>query len=235
MAAKYLDFRFRELKTEPDGRTFSGYASTFGNTDLGGDVVAPGAFSKSLAKHRRDDTMPLMAWMHQLDKIPGRWTSLVEDAKGLSVKGELLNTQLGNDTRELLKAKAINGLSIGYQIELSDYNAAGDRVLKEIDLWEISVVSMPMNPAARVTAVKLSEVAATIQTISDFERLGREAFGLSRSVAKRFASKTWPHFREAVHGEEAGTALDTLAEELEGAAVLGLIHAAADKIRGIEV
>jgi uncharacterized protein len=231
LAAQYLDCRFLDIKAAADGRTFSGYGAVFGNTDLGGDIVVPGAFRKSLAEHEQAGTMPALFWMHQPDKVPGKWTSMSEDAKGLHVTGEFVNTVLGNETRELLKAKAINGLSIGYKTIEADYNRDGERLLKELDLWEVSVVSMPMNPQARVTAVKLAEIAAVVQTISDYERLGRDAYGLSRSVAKRFAAKTWPHFREAVHGEPAGTSLETIRDELESATVLSVLHAAAAKIR----
>ena len=235
MAANYLDFRFLDLKAAADGRTFSGYGSVFNNTDLGGDIVAPGAFSKSLAEHRRNDTMPLMFFMHQPDKVPGKWTSITEDQRGLAVQGELLNTQLGAETAELLKAKAINGLSIGYLPVDSELNRDGTRMLKEVDLWEVSIVSMPMNAQARVTAVKLAEVAESIVSIRDFERLARDAFGLSRGVAKTFAGRVWPHFHEAVHGEPVASSLEALREELVDATLLTLIRARANKIRGTRI
>ena len=136
------------------GREFEGYGSTFGNVDFGGDVVVPGAFKTSLAQYKNDNSLPPMFWMHQADQVPGKWLSMEEDDKGLYVKGILANTQLGNEVHTLLKMDAVKGMSIGYITREADYTNDGVRLLKQIDLIENSIVSLPMNPKAQVQYVK---------------------------------------------------------------------------------
>jgi HK97 family phage prohead protease len=146
-----------ELKSVTEAGSFEGYGSVFGNVDLGGDVVAPGAFKDTLRQHEQDGVLPQMFWMHQPDQVPGRWLSMSEDSRGLYVRGMLADTVLGKDTRTLLLMKAIRGLSIGYSIEdhKSDVSyEGGARVLKKVNLWEVSLVSLPMNPSALVEAAK---------------------------------------------------------------------------------
>jgi len=173
-------------------REFEGHGSIFGNVDLGGDVVVPGAFKRTLADHKRSGTLPAMFWMHQPDKVAGAWTHMEEDRKGLYVRGELAPTPLGDEMRTLLKMKAVRGLSIGYAINQSDYDRDGNRLLKEIDLWEVSLVSLAMNPLAQVEAVKsrLSSLGEYVPTEREFERSLRDA-GYSKSVARHLAGKVF--------------------------------------------
>ena len=172
------------------GLTFEGHGSLFGNRDLGGDVVLPGAYAKSLADHAKAGTMPLMFWMHQADQVPGLWKEIAEDKAGLYVKGELLDTSLGRDVRTLLENKAVRGLSIGYQARNVDWDRDGNRLLKQVDLHEVSVVSMAMNPLARVEAMKarLSRDGEYVPTERELERLFRDA-GCSKSVAKTLIAR----------------------------------------------
>lgn len=178
-----------ELKSI-DARQFQGHGSVFSNRDLGGDIVVPGAFRRSLARHKAEGTRPLMFWMHKPDHVPGVWEEIKEDEGGLFVRGELVDTQLGNEMRTLLKHKAVRGLSIGYRPVEVDYDVDGNRLLKEIDLWEVSIVSMAMNPLARVEAAKarLSASGEYVPTPREFEETLRQA-GCSRSVAKMCISK----------------------------------------------
>jgi HK97 family phage prohead protease len=147
-------FEFKSLAS----REFEGLGSVFGNVDLGGDVVLPGAFSKSLAQHKQARTLPQMFFSHQMDKVPGKWLEMSENSSGLQVRGVLANTQLGDEMHTLLKLGALRGLSIGFTIpdHANDvsYNQDGVRMIKNVDLWEVSLVSLPMNPAAQVSAVK---------------------------------------------------------------------------------
>ena len=137
----------------PQG-AFEGYASIFGLVDLGDDIVVRGAFRDSLMK--RGAGRVKMLWMHRADEPIGRWTSLSEDARGLKVAGQLnLDVAKAREVHALLRAGTVDGLSIGYRSE----HAVRDRVtglrnLLKIDLWEISVVTFPMLPQARVFAVK---------------------------------------------------------------------------------
>jgi HK97 family phage prohead protease len=167
-------------------RELEGLGAVFRNKDLGGDIIAPGAFAKSL-KQPKQAVRPML-WMHKPDAVIGRWDSMREDDTGLVVKGVLADTDLGNEIHTLLKMEAVRGLSIGYSVEDFGYNKEGARILKEIDLWEVSVVSMPMNPLATIQHVKsrLSAAGEYVPTIKEFESSLRNA-GCSRAVAKQIA------------------------------------------------
>lgn len=171
-------------------REFEGYGSVFGNVDLGGDIVVPGAFKDSLERHKSEGTMPLMYWMHQSDQVPGVWTDMSEDSNGLYVKGELVDTALGRDVRTLLSKKAVRGLSIGYSTVDSDRDNRGRRRLKQLDLYEVSIVSMAMNPLAKVEAMKarLSADGEYVPSQREIEHWLREK-GCSRSVARLMTAR----------------------------------------------
>jgi HK97 family phage prohead protease len=175
-------------------RQFEGYLSTFGNVDHGGDIVVRGAFKKTLSEWKARDELPPMFWMHQADRVPGKWLAMSEDDDGLYVKGELAETELGNEMHTLLGMKAVRGMSIGYVVEERDYSKEGHRLLKEIDLWEGSIVSMGMNPLAKVEAVKsrLSKSGEFVPQPADFKRSLEQHLrdvGCSWSVAKQLVSK----------------------------------------------
>ena len=142
----YLPFEIKEVS----GKEITGHGSVFGNVDLGGDVVMPGAFKRSLATK----TMPAMLWQHDSTKPIGIWTVAREDETGLYLKGELADTTDGRDARVLAAMGAIKGLSIGFQLIDFDFDKSGNRLIKEVDLWETSLVTFPMNPKAQIEAVK---------------------------------------------------------------------------------
>ena len=177
-----------------NSREFEGYGSVFGNRDYGGDIVMPGAFKRSLAQHRKLGQLPAMCWMHDTKMIPGAWTDMYEDDRGLVVKGVLAKTPLGDETRELItmEPKAVGGLSIGYQTVDQDYDKDGNRLLKEVDLWETSVVSMAMNPLAQIIHAKtrLSERGEYVPSIREFENILRKV-GCSTDVSKRIITKVY--------------------------------------------
>ena len=143
-----------DAKSVGEDGTFHGYASLFGVTDLGGDVVQRGAFSKSLTQ-RPASRVKMLREHAQMEPI-GVWSEIAEDAKGLRVSGKLvLDTVKGRETHALLKAGALDGLSIGYRTKSSRLDKAkGVRLLDEVELHEISVVTFPMLPSATVDAVK---------------------------------------------------------------------------------
>ncbi|MGP9821278.1 HK97 family phage prohead protease [Salinarimonas sp. NSM] len=133
---------------------FEGYASVFGVTDLARDVVQPGAFGKSLAV--RGARGVRMLWQHDPAEPIGTWLKLEEDARGLRVRGRL-NLAVGRarEIHALMREGAIDGLSIGYRVTKAAAERGGRRrLLHEVDLWEISIVTFPMLPAARVAMVK---------------------------------------------------------------------------------
>jgi uncharacterized protein len=177
-----------EVKAVGDNE-FEGHGSVFGNVDLGGDIVVPGAFKRSLAQHKKSGTLPQMFWMHDPAQVPGKWTDMGEDSKGLYVKGVFAPTQLGQEVKTLLNMKAVRGLSIGYMTKDSDFDDDGNRLIKEVDLWEVSVVSLAMNPAAQVEAMKarLSATGEYVPTKRQFEKSLRD-LGYSKSFAVKAAS-----------------------------------------------
>jgi uncharacterized protein len=140
-------------QVQPDG-SFEGYASLFRVPDLGKDVVEPGAFSHSLT--RRGAAGIKLLWQHDPGEPIGRWLSLAEDARGLFVQGRLsLGVRRARDIHALMRDGAVDGLSIGFRTLRQRHDPrTGLRRLIQIDLWEISVVTFPMLPQARVSAVK---------------------------------------------------------------------------------
>ncbi len=131
-----------------------GYASLFGVADSGGDIVQSGAFARSLA--RRGAAGVKMLWQHNAAEPIGVWSSIVEDAKGLKVTGRLdLSVARAREGLSLIRSGAVDGLSIGFRTRrASTSKATGLRRLFDIDLWEISVVTFPMQTGARIDAVK---------------------------------------------------------------------------------
>jgi HK97 family phage prohead protease len=184
---KFLHFDLKAYHDDDDeeekGR-FSGYGSIFGNKDLGNDVVEAGAFAKSLRKRKPKEVKLL--WQHKQDMPIGVFDKISEDGDGLAVQGRLaLGTQMGRDAYELMKMGALDGLSIGYKADPSkqDYDSRRRRrMLKEVDLLEISLVTFPMNPKARVSAVKGED-----WTIREWERFFRDEASLSHSESKACA------------------------------------------------
>ena len=131
---------------------FEGYASLFGVPDLSRDTVMRGAFAKSLAVKR-----PVrLLWQHDPAEPVGIWTAIREDARGLFCQGQLnLEVQRGRELQALLRQGAVDGLSIGFKTLRSRRDpATGGRQLIDVDLWEISLVSFPLLPEARVSAAK---------------------------------------------------------------------------------
>ncbi len=128
-----------------------GYASVFGRPDQGGDVVESGAYAASLGSGRRVK----MLWQHDPREPIGTWDEIREDATGLYVKGRLLDgVARAREARELILAGAIDGLSIGYRTVQAHRNDKGQRLLSEVELWEVSLVTFPMLPEARLASAE---------------------------------------------------------------------------------
>lgn len=144
--------RFGDGITVQDGTEISGYASLFGSVDQGGDVVAKGAYGTSLNAGTKVGRRIKMLWQHDPSQPIGVWDEVREDARGLWVKGRILDgVARGREAAALIAAGAIDGLSIGYRTVRAAKNDSGQRVLTELDLWEVSLVTFPMLPTARVT------------------------------------------------------------------------------------
>lgn len=140
-----------EIKALEEDGTFEGYAAVFGNKDRGGDVIEPGAFRRTIG--HKGGALPVL-WQHNTDEPIGVGLEMREDDRGLWIKAKLaLTTVRGREAYDLLKMGAIKGLSIGYRV-VKDAIEEGARRLKEIELYEYSVVTIPMNPLAEIAAVK---------------------------------------------------------------------------------
>lgn len=209
-----------QVKDLSDEGTFEGYGSVFGNRDSYGDKVMPGSFVGSLAKHKREGSKVLMLWQHNPDEPIGVWDDLAEDAKGLWGKGRIImDTQRGREAHALMKAGAIQGLSIGYRVIKSEPDG-NDMLLKEMDLLEISPVSFPANRRARIEAVKnekMEEFARRLRDgdplpVKEFEDILREA-GVPKTMATQIASVG---YAKAIRSESEGKANDAAAKFLKG-------------------
>ena len=208
MKTKHFDVGFEIKAVNADG-TVEGYGSVFGVRDNYDDVIAAGAFLNTLKEHKAAGTMPAMLWQHDADKPIGIWTEMVEDEKGLRIKGQLaMETVKGKEAHALLKMGAINGLSIGFMSKQWAYDRETEvRTLTEIDLWEVSLVTFPANEKARVTNVKS---ASELATPKDAERILRDA-GFSKADATALVSRVMRM------GEERSDSADSTAKALKSA------------------
>jgi hypothetical protein len=211
MDYKAIEFKLDDL-AESTG-VFSGYASVYNGRDQGGDKMMPEAFTKSLAGYAAKNRMPKMLWQHDPSQPVGVWTSMASDAHGLKMEGRLLlDLPKAKEINILMKAGAVDGLSIGYKAIDYDFIKEGTlrtRVLKEVELWETSIVTFPMDTNAGVTDVK------QLQSVRDVERLLRKA-GVPGGFAKLVA----------LHGyEEAAKRVDEdfCDEDLDEAKVSALL------------
>ena len=171
--ARETKFAEAELtEVEADG-SFSGYASLFGEADLSRDIVMPGAFAKSI--RARGAAGIRMLFQHDPAVPIGVWREVREDARGLFVRGRLTTeVARAREVLALMRAGAVDGLSIGFRtVKGRTDGKTGARRLLELDLWEISVVTFPMLPAARVSAVKGAELTSLAETMRRAAQLMR--------------------------------------------------------------
>jgi uncharacterized protein len=177
-----------EVKSVTDTGTFEGYGSVYDVVDQGDDIVVKGAFTESLQNLAQKGRMPALLWQHDASQPIGVYTKITEDENGLYVCGQLaLKTQKGAEAYELMKMGAISGLSIGFMTKDDSYDSkSGIRTIIKGDLWEVSVVTFPMNDQARIDAVKSID---EIIDLKSAETYLRDSCGLSRSAATAFVSK----------------------------------------------
>lgn len=157
-AHKSVPFSLQELKAEGDQWVVSGLASTFGNLDHTGDVVMRGAFDATLASGRKRRFL----WQHNVDEPIGVEQDMRVTDAGLLGTWKISRTTRGIDAYELLKDGAVDSLSIGYVPTDFEFDDAGVRLLKGVDLLEVSLVSIPANDAAVVTQVKTDLLAQLV-------------------------------------------------------------------------
>lgn len=197
-----LDF---DTKAVTDEGEFEGYAATYGNRDLGDDIILAGAFDESLRE--RPAKRVKMLWQHKTDEPIGVWTDFTSDSKGLFARGKLiLTTAGGKEAHEFMKAGAIDSLSIGFRVrEFSIDREDKVRIVEKADLVEVSAVTFPMNPEALIAGVKGEP--PDIRTLERF--LMREA-GLSASHAKGLLANGYKSILTARDAEPDGDEADSL-------------------------
>lgn len=194
---KYRDFSFKVESANDDGE-FTGYASVFGEVDSYNEVVAPGAFTKSLEALRSSGTVLPALWQHMSWEPVGGYNELAEDDRGLKVAGFLLVNEIvrAKEANALMKRKIVTGMSIGYYVIDSGFDEKTRiRTLKELELVEISIVTFPANDSARIDQVKSKLAHGSLPTIREFEGILREA-GFSKTQAAVIANRGLKHLLE---------------------------------------
>jgi HK97 family phage prohead protease len=173
-----LPIEVKEISTDGE---FEGYASHFGVVDQGMDMMMAGAFEESLSQTPADKVR--MLYHHDPREVIGKYTEMREDTNGLYVKGRLfLKVQRGMETYELMKERAIEGLSIGYRTKRYENDIdTGVRKLHAVNLMEISVVTFPMEQMAGITLVKHD---GRLPTVREFERYLMRDAGFDAQEAK---------------------------------------------------
>lgn len=185
MKRKNREYPF-EVKELSDKGEFSGYLSVFNVIDAYKEQVVPGAFEKSLSTWGTRGRLPPLLWQHRPAEPLGPYTLMREDRKGLYVEGELLVNDLprAKEARVLIMKKVVTGQSIGFDVIVDEFNReTGIMSLKEIDLWEGSIVTFPANEAAQVEAIKSILGDGKMPSLKEFEEVLRDV-GFSRSQAK---------------------------------------------------
>lgn len=216
---KIRDFDL-SVKAVSDDGAFSGYGSVFGTVDSYREVVAPGAFAKSLADIKAKGRPVPVLWQHRSGEPIGVYDGLAEDSHGLKVEGRLLTGQVARATEAhaLMKAGAVSGLSIGYYVRDDSFDEKSRvRTLKQLDLVEVSLVTFPANDDARVDAIKSKLAHGSLPSLSEFEQLLREA-GFSKSQAAVIANRGLKHLldRSESGSDAANHELGSLLKQLSG-------------------
>lgn len=189
---------------------FEGYGAVFGNTDSYNDIIMRGAFKNTLGKRKVK-----MLWQHNWDDVIGSFVDLKEDDAGLYVKGRInLGVEKGKEAYALIKSGDMDGLSIGYSTIVSEIDDSEEdkrcRRLKEIELYEISIVTMPANELSTIGNVKSLEEADSLKKVEDILRNN----GFSQKESKLLISKVKQIYVSQREAEEAELKNQRDAEEL---------------------
>ncbi len=216
LKTKAIDFN---VKAIDDDGFFSGYCSVFDVEDSYGDVVKAGAYTDTIKAWADKGKMPPILWQHNRSDVIGVWTKLTEDEKGLYGEGRLLvkDVAKAREAHALMKAGAIDGLSIGYRVQKWSYNEDDDVLeLLAIDLKEVSVVTFPANDESLVDNIKSKLEKGDLPTLSEFEKFLRDAGGFSKSQATAIAGHG---LRSLIQGEPE----DTKAADTDMSAALDIL------------
>ena len=218
MSIKVKDLLFKTEAVNEDG-FFSGYCNVFDVKDSYDEIVRKGAFDESLKAWNAQGKMPPVLWNHDRNQPLGVWTLLKEDEHGLYGEGRLLvnDGAKAKEIHALMRAGAIDGLSIGYRVDKWAYDESEEVLeLLEIDLREISIVTFPANEASRVEVVKSALAKGSLPTLPEFEKALRD-LGFSKAQATVVAGHG---LRKLIQGEpennEISNALTILKSINEG-------------------
>lgn len=208
-----------ELKFAQAEGTFSGYGSVFGNVDLKGDVIMPGAYAEVLKAGGQVPVYVNHGWMR--GELPvGSWSDLKEDDRGLhGSAGLVMQMPSAVNAYWGVKSGLVSGLSVAIipDSRSVERRSDGARVIHRIKaMKEISIVTDPANEAARVTDVKFSDDLEQIETVRDFERFLRDAGGLSKGAAVALVARAKVVFSQGDPGDTtAAKALREIEERLQ--------------------
>ena len=204
---KKLQFKM-DTYNEEEG-IFSGYASVFSNVDSGGDIVEPGAFTKPLAEGW--ERVKILA-LHNDCWLPiGRPIELREDTEGLYISAKISDTSMGKDIKVLLKDGVLNELSIGYDPIVYDYDDEGIRHLRELRLWEVSVVTWAMNQKATVSGYK--SMQETAERAMELQKELQEEIKEGRKISSARIKALEDAGRQM---KQASRLIDTVVKEARG-------------------
>lgn len=208
----HQNFKFY-IKSVGDEGSFTGLGAVYGNVDQGGDVILPGAFKKTLKE--RDGEVPLL-WQHDT-KEPIGLATLTDTKEGLRVEGELvMESPVAQKAYALLKKGVLKGLSIGYDT-ISDKVEGGVRYLKELKLWEMSLVTFPMNELALVSDVKsASDFLELLKAVEDgsIPFSGEELSAALKSLSA-LAAKNAPAATLDVSAPDLHAVMTSLTKEIQ--------------------
>jgi HK97 family phage prohead protease len=185
-----IELKSFEKKQEDQGEFgyFEGYASTFGNMDRVDDIMMHGCFEDSIRKYQDTSKKLPMLWQHRMDVPIGSFPVIREDVKGLFVQGRInLGVEQGRSAYALLKAGDLDSMSIGFITRKSDYDEETQiRRIKEVDLMEVSVVTIPANSQATLTSIK--SIIESAYSIKKIETLLRQK-GFSQTEATTLVAR----------------------------------------------
>ncbi len=236
METKNISLEIKQEDLNEEKKIFIAYASTFGNKDFDGDVILKGAFLSSIKKFKDSKgKVPKLAFQHDTSRLPGKILDLKEDDLGLLMEAQFIDTQEGRDRLVEVKEGVITDVSIGFNILDSEqgeklprptfFGRTHERIIKEVELFEVSLVSFPANPKAEIISMKSREEKK--RYLENFLR----SLGAGREKAKTVCSDVFKQLSLA--NEEDSSMRDAL-EEKESLAVRDALEATTDGMKKIE-
>lgn len=201
MNLKYMTVPVLDFKYNDDNGKFECYGNTKNIIDHALDRAVDGCYTKSISNHKKNGTMPSMLWSHDPQQLPvGVYSDMGEDSIGLKMKGEVIDTTMGNDIRKLARKKALTKFSIGYrEIESSWNNDLKCNDLKELDIREVSWVNFACNEeSSLITDMKSLLVVGKLPTIRELEKILRDSCSLSKSEAAMIANCYKPDMKKDI-------------------------------------